>query len=426
MRWLGRRLVGSAIVLLLALVALPYLAQTRPARDGLLRAVAGDIRGQLSSGGASFGWFSPVEFRDVVLSTPAGEPVARAPLVRGDRPMWKFLLGRRDLGTFRLERPELNIVITPEGSNLREALARRDPDALRPAPPNVAVRAVLVGAVCSFHSGRGAAPWSVEPISLSVGLEPVESRVEALSVPSLVVGPSQVVDHARLSAAMCDDLLQFVAPVVARATDVDGTFSLELDRWELPSDEPRRGHGAGRLRLHAIDLGPGPLVRLLAAALGLPPAVRLADESVVEFALVDDRMHHEHLEFGIGQWRVRTRGSVGFDESLDLVAELPLPETFLARLRIDASNASRATLALPIRGTLSRPEIDAAALGRANVGLGIDALQGLLQRRAEGSGGLLERLLDGVRPPGGLLDEVFDPALWRWLNPAPRPEPPRR
>jgi hypothetical protein len=140
---------------------------------------------------------------------------------------------------------------------------------------------------------------------------------------------------------------------------------------------------------------------VIASTLGLPPSVRLADESVVDFALADGRMHHENLEFGIEGLRVRTHGSVGFDESLDLVAELPIPEKLLKRLRLDASLAGR-RIQLPVRGTLRRPEIDPAALGASNLGLAIEGLRGLLRERSPQAEGLLDGLVDPA------LDRLLD------------------
>ena len=126
----------------------------------------------------------------------------------------------------------------------------------------------------------------------------------------------------------------------------------------------------GRLTLHAVRVGPGPVVTELATLFGAKQTkLTLANEQVVPVRLADGRVHHEGLALTANGFTVRTTGSVGLDGSLDLVAEVPVPEGAVApllrnnpRLR-EAVTAKR--LAVRVGGTIAKPRLDPGAFREA-------------------------------------------------------------
>ena len=56
-----------------------------------------------------------------------------------------------------------------------------------------------------------------------------------------------------------------------------------------------------------------------------------------------------------------TTGSVGHDETIDLVMSIPLEDRWLGN-RPELAAFRGLSLAIPIRGTLSKPKIDSSAL----------------------------------------------------------------
>lgn len=395
MRKLRRWIIGGLLLLVL-LAAFPYIAARQPFRDVMLRAVLPEVNGTATAGGASLGWLSPVEFRDIEIRSPDAAPVVTVPTFRGDRPLWRYLVSPSELGNFRIERPRLRVIVTEYGSNIRQVFAVKSDEPQRPIRlPDLSLGVEIVDASLSFR-GRGALqPWSIEGFNLAAAVRPSTATESGLT--ELAVGPGTVFDHTPIVPQMCNDLLQYIAPVLAEATDVSGEFSIELDDWRLPLSDLPQGEGSGRLVIHSIDAGPGPLVRRLAALLSLPPSVRLADHSTVRFTMADGRVHHRELEFGVRNLTVRTSGSVGLDQSLDLVAEVPLPAGRLGNTRLPDFLTGQA-IKLPIRGTLSQPEIDPLALGTSNAPLLLETLEEWLRQRPPGEEGPLERLLDPNRP----------------------------
>jgi hypothetical protein len=97
------------------------------------------------------------------------------------------------------------------------------------------------------------------------------------------------------------------------------------------------------------------VIRLLADLNGkkAPDSIQLAThESEIRFQVREGRLHHEGMRIGFPdidpEWVVRSRGSIGLDETLDLHLELP-------RLRKEKSD--KGPLQCHITGTIREPKI---------------------------------------------------------------------
>jgi hypothetical protein len=216
----------------------------------------------------------------------------------------------------------------------------------------------------------------------------------------LVIRPGSVLQHSPVSPAVCDGVLKYALPVLSEVTWVDGDLSLELDECLIDLDQPERSEVEGRIRIHDIGAGlKSPLARELgmtvAKLLGRDGAdrIKLADNSTVEFQLRDGRVTHEGLKFGLPEispeLQIASSGSVGLDETLDLIIEIPLPLSMLSEGPIASALGSQ-TLKFPVRGTLDEPEIRFEKSG---------LIDGLLTN-------LAEQLNDGETPLLELLEQV--------------------
>ena len=389
MRKRRRKLVLGLLLLLAAMVAVfPYLAAHEPLRGWMLRAVLPKINGTVSVGGASLGWLSPVRFENIEVRSPAGEPTLVIAALEGDRPLWRCLFSPRELGNVRLQRPQVNLVAGRQGSNLTQVFSIGEPPTSAAVPPDVSMGLEIVDARFSFRGAPDAQPWSVEGLNLALNLQPSSTTESRLC--ELVVRPGSVFSHTPITPPMCRDLLKYIAPVLAEATEVNGSLSIELDQWRIPLAAPQQAQGSGRLKVDSLRVAGGPLVRQISSVLQLRPLeAGLVDDSVVAFSMADGRVEHHGLKFHLGDVVVATHGSVALDQSLDMVADISLagmplgagPQAQLLKSR---------PVSLPLRGTLSRPRIDAAALAISN--------------RA-----LLEGAVDNVLKEGGLLDRLLRP-----------------
>src|SRR4029078_4101215 len=90
---------------------------------------------------------------------------------------------------------------------------------------------------------------------------------------------------------------------------------------------------------------------------------KLSKESVVPFQMADGRIYHRDLELVFTDLTIRTSGSVGWDESLSILAEMPVPPKWIGNNPLGASLKGQ-TIRLPIGGTLNHPKIDERALAK--------------------------------------------------------------
>lgn len=212
----------------------------------------------------------------------------------------------------------------------------------------------------------------------------------------------RVLDHVQASPELCDAWLKFAMPVLAEVTQVNGAFSLDLQGLQVPFEKPDASQTAGTILIHNFELGPGPLVREFLPAIetlrGLSgqnetqPIERLslARDSQVVFRLVDGRVYHEGLRLQFPRLTIETHGSVGFDESLAMIAEISLTGNVLNGPL--AQMIKSRPIELPIGGTLRKPKVDLAQLR----GLG---KQRLRETARELIGNELQRGLDRLLKP---------------------------
>jgi hypothetical protein len=209
---------------------------------------------------------------------------------------------------------------------------------------------------------------------------------------TLVIPAGPLVRNVELSQDVCDSWLKFIAPILSEATRVEGRFSVDMHETRLPLSDPAVGQFGGRLEIATAQVLPGPLFAEIGAIIGqLESAVRLGggdllglqqplvkiENQRVEFRMQDRRIHSTPLEFNVRNVVVRTRGSVGVDQTLDLVAEIILPAEWVRRVPFLARLQGK-PLEVPIRGTLHRPRLDGKSIGNAWQQFGLDALDSLL------------------------------------------------
>ena len=210
-------------------------------------------------------------------------------------------------------------------------------------------------------------------LPLSDGKLTLAPQVRLAAEPmDLVMGSGPVLQRVKLTPEMCHSALKYVAPVLAEATRAEGLISIDVSGARIPLSNPAAGDVAGRLAIHSVAVTPGPLTdQILLAARQIeavlerrpPPAkndpttlLRLAEQNV-DFRMVDHRVHHQGVQATIGKVTIRTRGSVGLDQTLSLVAEVPVLDEWVSRDPLLAGMRGQ-MIQVPIAGTLSKPKMD--------------------------------------------------------------------
>jgi len=262
-----------------------------------------------------------------------------------------------------------------------------------------------LGNVYGFRLGRGALRASLsggmvsfEPVetTLSEGRLQLAGQLRLTPEPrELYLAPGPVAQQVRINPQMCAAVLQYVAPVLAGVATAEGRFSIELDRCRIPLDHPSQSELAGRMTVHSVRVGPGPLIHELAVVLGRAQPVDLSRESVIPFQLAGGRIYHQNLELVFPELTVRTYGSVGLDQSLAVMADMPVPSKWLGTNPTVATALRDQTIRVPIAGTLSRPEVDRKVLDQLSRQFLENAARNVLDDQLQRG---LNRLLGPAQP----------------------------
>lgn len=252
---------------------------------------------------------------------------------------------------------------------------------------------------------------AIVPVDVSVSggkvlLSPMIRLAAEPAVIELPRGPA--IDNVALTPQVSAEALKFVAPVLSEVTRTSGQFSVELQGGQLPLANPMAGDVAGQLQVHAVEMQPGPILQgLLGFAQQIeglargqipfanaPQAVSLMriENQTVEFRLVDGRIYHRNLQFSAGNVTITTRGSVGLDETLSMVAEIPMNAGLLGgNSKLKGINSQ--SMQIPIEGTLKHPKMDPKAVEKLTAALIKNTTRNLLFNPVEKG---IEKLVPGA------------------------------
>lgn len=212
---------------------------------------------------------------------------------------------------------------------------------------------------------------------------------------ALVLEQGPIIQDFQFTPEMTRNSLRFVAPMLANSTSIQGQFSLDQNFAIIPLDKPSSGEAKGTLLIQSTRVRPGPLFDAIAgkidqvlAIVNINRSSRLidrdsillqVDNQPVHYHMIEGRVYHSPFQVQMKGISITTTGSVGLDESLDLVAEVgftkllaqdggkPIVKSILGR-----------PLILPIGGTLKKPKIDMRQVGNYAKQMGANALDAVL------------------------------------------------
>jgi len=379
---------------LLGVGVVPWLLSDPARISGFIARAVPGLQADVSIGRASIGWIGPILLEDVKVVPHNG---SRSPLaiarIEGSHGLAGMLLSLGDLGRFRVEGMRSDVVFDANrNSNLSDLFLptaskgqTAGPRSPRRSP--VRVRFEIDDAVARIEGPWSPDPWESEPTDIRAALGPSADG----DFSEWKIDGVKLLDHAKLEANVAQGVLAYIAPVLADATRTSGRFSLKIDGGTFPVGAPEAARLSGSLAMHEVDLGPGPLVanmiNALPGRLQLPTAIRVADDSNVEFQLAERRVWHKGLEFGVplakpGQrLDVQSSGSVGLDDKvLDLKFALPIPGDLPADRPLLAALAGK-SISIGIGGVLGEPKVNFDGSIRATAGdVVADLIDGLRNR----------------------------------------------
>jgi hypothetical protein len=196
----------------------------------------------------------------------------------------------------------------------------------------------------------------------------------------LTFAKGTVVDHAKLTPAACAGALGYALPAIANAAQAQGELSAMIDDNRIPLADVTKASIKGRLLVHKATVGPGPVITEIMKATGsTSTTMTLANEMTVPIRVENGRVYHENFAITVNGYTIKTSGSAGFDGSLSMVADVPIPGTFpgLKNNPVLKKALEGKIVKVPLTGTVAKPVLDPNFFQQAVSGLARDAMKGI-------------------------------------------------
>ena len=322
--------------------------------------------------------------------------------------LWNEAIGELTMrGSARIKMPEVATQLTTLlGTSVRLEGLHETPIELVAAKKGAGPVAISINANIGWESGE-VAGIAFGPTSIPVSMTETTVSVKPATIPVdkgqlLIAGdlhyspgpvwmsvkPGVVAENIRLTPELTSRWLQYLAPMAANATRIEGTFGVELAEGIVNLDEPMASKVRGNLRINGVNLDSGPVAnQIISSVKQIQQLVRggAAEETpqkdkrlvtfpsqAVDFEFANGVITHQRMFMEIDRAKIITSGQVHVDGRLNMVAQLPLDPAWLGS---DLKGLAGQSVTLPIDGTLSHPSLDSAGIRNLVTELGTKALQ---------------------------------------------------
>jgi hypothetical protein len=176
-----------------------------------------------------------------------------------------------------------------------------------------------------------------------------------------IPGPMQVVKDVQINDEMTKRLFTYLNPVFADAVNVSGVANLECERLAIPLAGATRNdiEIVGTVSIEGLRLGASDLLGQILSVVGTRVRGQVITLRPTEFTVRNGFVRYDNMQMDVGDNPVNFKGVIGLDKSLNMTVTLPY--TYEGRtVRVGQADAGD-RVSLPLKGTLSKPELD---LGR--------------------------------------------------------------
>ncbi len=156
----------------------------------------------------------------------------------------------------------------------------------------------------------------------------------------------KVLDGIQINKNTTDTLLMYINPIFANVLDVSGTLNFDCNEMAFPLESGYKNkiYVVGRFEIANLRLAnSGLLNQILNAAGGSSGG--LFTISPTAFIVKDGVVSYDRMDMSFGGKTVTFKGQIGLDERLNMQVTVPY-------------QLSGSDLTVPLKGTLSKPEID--------------------------------------------------------------------
>ena len=188
--------------------------------------------------------------------------------------------------------------------------------------------------------------------------------------PMLLMDQTRLINNIALQPETARTWLKYVAPLAADATSAQGNFTVDIGEAKVPVLDPTKMEARGAVKLSNVVIGAGPTADKLLATVKqvrtlLKPDATDRDlntwlrmeEQTIPILVRDGRVFHENLKFSHKDLVVQTSGSVGMDQSLNMVAQIPIADDWIDGKDYLAGLKGK-SFSIPVTGTVTKPVLD--------------------------------------------------------------------
>ena len=268
---------------------------------------------------------------------------------------------------------------------------------------------------------QGVVSTTVSPTTFSGGQIQVSPQIDLRSSePVLYLAKQRILDSVQMTPETCASALKYINPLAAGATAAEGTFSIDSDGVQMPLYDPLKMRARATVTLQNVVVSAGPMAeQLIGSAKQLQAIIRpdkvnserdyntwlRMSEQTIPVSVENGRVYHEGIKFSHDDIRIETSGSVGLDQTVNMVARIPIPDDWLTSSKYLDGLKGQA-ISIPISGTVSRPVLDQQAIRN---------FSGQLARAAAGSA-FNKVLADKVSPKLGEYQNQLNEKLGGEIN----------
>ena len=187
-----------------------------------------------------------------------------------------------------------------------------------------------------------------------------------------IPGRVKVLDNFRINQKVGEHLLSRINPILGATNKLSGTVSLETTDLVLPLGKEilRGGSGRGHMDLSQVEIVPKGFLGQLAqlSGLNISKGSLVMRPQGVHFVIEKGRLKYDNFRIAMGVVDLTFRGSVGFDDTVEMWVSMPLSSQLIGALKTGLPTDQLLKLVgsvrveIPIKGTRLAPELDLKAV----------------------------------------------------------------
>jgi hypothetical protein len=193
---------------------------------------------------------------------------------------------------------------------------------------------------------------------------------------------TDVMRQVQITDSMAQTLLASLHPSFAGSIDPGGMINLFMQHfsWPLDSTHTEDISFAGNLNIDELSMVAGPMLSSLLSMIGINENKVHLENQEIKFEAENGRVKTAPIRFRAAEYFLELQGSMGFDKTIDFIARLPVTRKMVGGKAYEYLKG--VTIDVPIGGTVSKPQIDEAAMQKATGSLVQQTMQKSIEKKA--------------------------------------------